>query len=224
VVAFPRIGLEQPPKPIRWFRTDELPNKQRLAELGFERLQGTIIHVREMSTEDARELLARSGYILQGDLVTTEAPPEKVQVEMVGTVGRPEKRAATKIAINYVAATFGHTLIRTAAFDEVRNFARHDIGESRIVADMNPWTFGPPGGPRARGHYLSAQANDGWIVVQMSLFLRLRYLVPLLRIADLVTGIVELGACHFFDIDAWTVRQLSPLPLRPGRPLKIMDE
>jgi hypothetical protein len=222
VMAFPQVGFEQPPKPMRWFRVDEVPEKARLTEFGFDRGE-TNIHVREMSTDAATELLEAKGYVLLGGFVTTEPPADTdtIETERVGIIGRPEKRAATKIAINYVASVAGPALVRTAAFDDVRNFARHDVSESRVHVSENPWMIHKSGGAAARGHYLAAQTQpSGRIVVQVSLFLRIRYVVHLMAI-NLATGTVVLQQGHFFDIDNYTVTQVAPPPLMPGRQLKV---
>ena len=221
VFAFPQIGLEQPPNPIRWFRPEELPEKEQLTDRGFERGKPYVIHLREMHPVVGRELLAAKGYVLEGDFVTSTPPAETVETEMVGTIGVPEKRMATKIAINYLAAIAGPGLVLTSPFADVRHFARYDQGESHVHVSENPWRCQPPGEKPMRGHYLVAQTMpNGLIVAQVSLFLRIRYVMHLMT-TTLATGAFMVGQGHFFDIDFRTVRRMAPLPLVPGKQLQV---
>jgi hypothetical protein len=219
VMAFPQIGLQQPPGPIRWFLVENIPEKQKLQDLGFERGKGYYVHVREMSTDHAREQLAAKGYGPVDDFVTTEpSSPETIRTETVGVIGRPERRAASKITFNYVAKVAG-PIVRTAAFDGIRNFIRYDIGDFPLHISENPWTFLGPGKTPRRGHYLAAQTMpNGLIVAQVSLFLHIRYLVPLMT-TPLTTGNWKVVSCHFFDIDTKAVTRL-PVPPPPGVPGK----
>jgi hypothetical protein len=222
VVARPQIGLEQPPGPIQWFLVEELPEKRKLQDLGFERWKGYHFHVREMSTDDAREHFAAKGYGTP-DFVTTEpSSPETILTHTVGVIGRPERRAASKITFNYLAKVAG-PIVRTAAFDGIRNFIRNDIGDFPLHISENPWTFLGAGKSPRRGHYLAAQTMpDSLIVAQVSLFLRIRYLVPLMT-TPLATGTPMVASCHFFDIDtkAATRLRVPPPPGVPGKQLQI---
>jgi HNH endonuclease len=224
VFAFPQIGLQQPPGPILWFLPDDLPRKSALPELGFDVKQGCFVHVREMSIEQATEALAKVGFNkLESWQTTMSDPGEVVETEMVGIIGRPEMRVATKIAMNYLASVAGPAILRTASFDEVRNFARHDFGSSRVHVSENPWTFGFSSSQPIRGHYLAAQTmSSGRIVAQVSVHLRIRYVVHLMN-TDLLTGNWAVSSCHFFDIDRKAVTRLRRVPpLVPGKQLQVV--
>jgi hypothetical protein len=222
VMAFPQIGFEQPPGAMRWFRREDLPKKARLIDFGIDPKKEFFIHVREMAATDAHEALLSKGYDKLGNFAVYDPPPEEtIETMMVGVIGQPEKRAATKIALNYLAAVAGSALVRTASFDEVRQFARNDVGESRVHVSENPWAISRNGTERARGHYLSVRTEQsGRIVAQVSLMLRIRYVVHLMS-ANLITGTPTVSSAHFFDLDTHVATRIPAIPLIPGRQLKV---
>lgn len=72
------------------------------------------------------------------------------------------------------------SLLRADAFDEVRNFVRHDMGDGRVHTSENPLGVAERGKP-VRGHYLAVQTMpSGLIVAQVSLHMRIRYVVHLM--------------------------------------------
>lgn len=221
VFALPQVGIEQKPDPMKWFLVDELPEREQLPQHGVDLKREFFIHVREMSAEDAGALLASKGYTKLDPFTATTPPIDIIDTETVGIVGRPEKRAATKIALNYLAWVVGPAAIRAAPFDDVRSFARHDHGDSRVHISKNPWRFLRNGRDPSRGHYLSVQTMpSGRIVAQVSLMLQLRYVVHLMS-ANFVTGTRVVSSAHFFDIDTWTVRPIPVPRLVPGEQLTV---
>jgi hypothetical protein len=222
IMAFPQFGLEQPKGTVRWFRREVLPEKARLGEFDLDPKKEIFIHVREMSADDARALLLNKGYDKLSDFTVYDPPAEEtIETLMVGVIGDPEKRAATKIAMGYVAAVAGPALVRTASFDEVRHFARHGRGSSRVHVSENPWAIAHSDGKPARGHYLAAATQpSGLVVAQVSLFLRIRYVVHLMT-TRLVTGTPMIASAHFFDVDGMKASRVAVPPLVPGKALKV---
>lgn len=224
VMAFPQLGLEQPGVPRRWFRREELPEKGSLDKFGFDLKKEIFIHVREMSSEQARELLLSKGYQKLADFTVSDPPAEQtIETFTVGIIGDPEKRAATKIAMGYATAVTSPALVRTPSFDEVRKFARHGLGSSRVHVSENPWGITRADGTPARGHYLAAATQrSGLIVAQVSLFLRIRYVVHLMT-GPLATSTPRVTCAHFFDIDSRRASRMVVPPLVAGKALKVAD-
>lgn len=224
VMAYPQLGLEQPDVARCWFRREDVPERSSLESLGFDLKNDLFIHVREMSAEDARELLLSKGYTKLADFTVYDPPPEEtIETLMVGIIGDPERRAATKIAMGYVAAVTNPALVRTPPFDEVRKFARHGLGSSRVHVSENPWRVTRADGPPARGHYLVAATQpSGLIVAQVSLFLRIRYVVHLMT-TPLATSTPMVSCAHFFDIDLRRAARAAVPPLVPGKALKVAE-
>jgi hypothetical protein len=224
VMAFPQMGFEQPPGTMHWFRREEIPEKARLSEHGLDPKKEVFIHVREMAADDARQLLLSKGYDKLADFAVYGPPAEEtIETLMVGIIGEPEKRAATRIAMGYLAAVAGAALVRTASFDEVRKFARHGLGSSRVHVSENPLAITRPDGSSARGHYLVAATQpSGLVVAQVSLFQRIRYVVHLMS-ASLATATPMISQAHFFDVDTRKVAPLSVPPLVGGKALKVAE-
>jgi hypothetical protein len=110
--------------------------------------------------------------------------------------------------------------VRTTAFDDVRHFARHDLGDSRVDVSENPLGFLRNGKP-SRGHYLAVQTMpSGIVVAQVSLFLRIRYVVHLMS-SSLLTGTPLISSAHFFDIDMKAATRVPVPPLVKGKQLKV---
>lgn len=224
VMAYPQLGFEQPDVARRWFRREEVPEKSTLDRFGFDLKKELFIHVREMSAEDARELLLSKGYHKLADFTVYDPPPdETIETMMVGIIGEPEKRAATKIAMGYVAAMTSPALVRTTPFDDVRKFARHGLGSSRVHVSENPWAIARADGAPARGHYLAAATQpSGLIVAQVSLFLRIRYVVHLMT-GPLATSTPIVSCAHFFDIDSRRAARTAVPPLVSGKALRAAN-
>lgn len=222
VFAFPQIGFEQPPDGVKWFEVGEVPEKSALATHGIDLAREVTIHTRELSEDDATTLLHAKGFAKLGAFTTTIPPEETIETKTVGVIARPEKRAATKIAMNYLARATSPAILRSASFDDVRNFVRHDLGESRVHVSMNPWGFRRNGTQTAKGHYLALQTMpSGRIVAQVSLMLRLRYVVHLMSTHFVVATPTVLLA-HFFDLNTRAVTRIPVPPLIPGQQLTVV--
>ena len=224
VMAFPQLGFEQPPGGIRWFRREAVPEKARMVDFDIDPKKEIFIHVREMAADDARQLLRSKGYDKLADFTVYDPPAaETIETVMVGLIGDPEKRAATRIAMSYLAAVAGSALLRTASFDEVRRFARYGLGSSRVHVSENPLAIARPDGSPARGHYLVAVTQpSGMVVAQVSLFLRIRYVVHLMSV-PLATATPKIARAHFFDIDTRKAASLAVPPLVAGRALRAAE-
>jgi hypothetical protein len=139
VFAFPQVGFQQPPgAPIKWFGIGAVPEKRELAAFGIDPSKEFWIHIREMVSDDAVVLLRERGFDGEIPFETIESPDEIVETEAVGIVGRPETRAATKIAMNYLASIASPGLLRMTQFNDVRDFASvsgHE--EARIYGEVH---------------------------------------------------------------------------------------
>jgi hypothetical protein len=167
--------------------------------------------------EKARELLQARGYdTSQFPLATENATPaDRVRGEAVTRISHPEFRAATKIALNYLAAVVGSAVAHRPEFDAARSYARHGEQRSRVNVHCfeNRWFAG------RTGHYLSLARAEDLIVVQLSLLLRIQYVVTLAANANHVD---ILSTAHFFDLGTKTISEIEPLGLHFGRPLKAI--
>jgi len=226
VFPFPSVGFEQAigeRRHFTWFRREEIPHRQTLASHGVDPRREFWIHLREMSAEDATPLLEAKGFSGLGECVTIRPTEETVDTVAVGCVGRPEMRAAAKIAMNYLASVAGSGLLRSPQFDDVRFFVRHDRGPSWVNACKNPWAIMGGGGLPARGHYIAVETTpSGRIIAQVSLMLRLRYVVHLTSTGFLINT-PRIRSAHFFDIDRHLVRPIPVPRLVRGEPLTELD-
>jgi hypothetical protein len=223
VIPFPQIGFRQEPLLTIWFRADELPDRANLGAHGIATSKPYEIHVREMSTDHAREVLLAKGYSSITAFDTLNPPTEEtIETFMTGVIGRPERRAATKLALEYLAAVAGPALVRDASFDAVREFARFDTGESRVHISENPIGF-VRNGKTARGHYLAVHTDArGFLIAQVSLMLRIRYVVHLMTVRFL-TATPCVASAHFFDLETQVATAIQVPRLVPGRQLKRAD-
>jgi hypothetical protein len=157
----------------------------------------------EATIEEFRAALAERGISFE---VESEVPPlsGQVGVELVYNLGRPEFRALTKIALNYVAAVAGADVALSPAFDQARRFARYDEGKRPVA---------PP--PHARHdpqrcHYVSVQKIAGAVVAHVSLLMRVTYYEVILA-SEGFDG--DLSTAHIFNLDTNLVTATLPLPI-----------
>jgi len=89
-------------------------------------------------------------------------------------------------------------------FNEARRFVTDGIEPTYplVQGTKNPWSVDRNlDGTAARGHYLAIQTfRDQLVVAQVSLLLRLRYVVTLARGGFSLP--IDFSAVHFFDVDA----------------------
>jgi hypothetical protein len=74
-----------------------------------------------------------------------------------------------------------------------------------------------------RGHYLAIHSHRGLVIAQLSLMLRVRYVVHLMT-TQLATGNPRVACAHFFDLGAKVVRTTTVPPLVKAELLPIADE
>jgi hypothetical protein len=205
VTVKPRVGFSQAQGgPFDWFPIDGIPTKDELLARGYKRGERLFMQMQgEASIEEYRAALAAQGITFEVD---SQIPPlaGEVGVELVYNLGRPEFRALTKMALNYLAAVAGADVALFPAFDPVRRFARYDEGERPVA---------PP--PRARRepqrcHYLSVQTTKRGVVAHLSLLMRVAYYEVTLASERLG---VELSSAHIFNLDTDLVTETLPLPI-----------
>ena len=101
-------------------------------------------------------------------------------------------------------------------FNEARRYARYAVKpvEKIVVGvDLNRWSVtNDQDGRQARGHYVCVQAVGQILVAQVSLLMRLRYIIVLARGGFLVPMSIASG--HLFDVGARRAIPGPPLPLR----------
>jgi hypothetical protein len=117
----------------------------------------------------------------------------------------------------------GVELLRAIDADPVQYGPGDYYGTSRVHVSENPWSIAHPDGQPARGHYLAvATQPSGLVVAQVSLFLRIRYVVHLMTTC-LVTATPMIASAHFFDVDAMKASRVAVPPLVPGPALRVAE-
>jgi hypothetical protein len=201
----PRVGFGQSPDgPLDWFPLDSLPTKDELLAKGYRRGERAYMQTQGEATVDQfRAALATIGITFTVDSEIAPLTGE-VGAEVVYNLGRPEFRAFTKIALNYVAAVAGPEVAASPAFDLARRFARYDEGKNPVV---------PPARRRTeamRCHYVSVQTIARSVLAHLSLLMRVTYYTVTLA----PDGFEErLSSAHFFDLDSSRVTETLPLPI-----------
>jgi len=213
VLAFPQVWFAHAADgPYEKFRADNVPTKEELVARGYK--PGIPLFVRTFEIEDPTAFLASKGFKLDGEPRRLDEQPEgRVRIENVLRIAEPEFRAATKIALNYLAAVIGWETALDPIFGNARNFARYGKtrGRVRVYAFENRWFLG------RKGHYVSLRRAEDMIVAQLSLLMRTQYIVVL---ADGDTSVTISSTAHVFDLDDGRLKEIEPLPLVPGRSLK----
>jgi hypothetical protein len=218
-IGFAQDGVDE--GRICWFASDKVPSKSELETFGFVKGRELMVHVREMSWEDARSLLGPKGYEPLSDPEVTMPPEgETLAMETLVIIGRLEQRAVAKIALNYLAVVGGSALARAPQFDGVRNFVRYDVGTSPVQPTENVLGFAMNGKPVEKGHYLAVQTTrERRVVADVCLMLRLRYFV-LLSDVPFTVATPRLYHAHLFDVRAREVSPATPPPPLFGQSLK----
>src|ERR1019366_4334607 len=133
VTVKPRVGFgHSADGPFDWRPIDQLPTKDELAALGVRKGEPLYMQTQgEAPIEEFQSALATKGIPFS---VTSEVPPPAgaAHVEVVYTLARPEFRALTKIALNYLAAVAGSDVAREPWFHQARRFARYDEGKNPV--------------------------------------------------------------------------------------------
>jgi hypothetical protein len=219
VAPLPQIGFARSPADVfEWWRLHEVPTKTEVAAcLGLSCGDSLVIQIQGMPFETARALLETKGYENLPPVIELGRPNGNARTETIWIVGAPEFRAITKIAISYLACTVGPGIACMPQFNEARRFVTEGVepAYSLVQATENPWAVDRNiDGAPAHGHYLAIQTIGEQLVVgQVSLLLRLRYIVTLARGGFSLP--IDFSAAHFFDVDTKTVSQVSPPPLNP---------
>jgi HNH endonuclease len=219
IYPLPHVGFTQPGSyygEVIWFRAPDVPTKEELkAGYAFKWADDSplSIQVQGMSWEDGVALLKAKGYDKLSE--PTEIPPltGRVFTETVGQIGRTQRRAAAKIAFEYLAAVAGPGLVRCEPFHDVRNYIRHDTGKEYVYVSRNPWgVFTADGQHVPHGHYVSIHTqSSGQLIAQVSLMLRVRYVVQLTSFRFLL-AVPKVNCAHFFDV---TAHRAGKIPLPP---------
>ena len=212
VMPFPQVWFgKSPDGPWDRFLADEVPSKDEMIARGYER--GTSAYIKTFEIPDPLAFLEAKGFKLDQAEITPGAElGGRMFVENVTKIAEPEFRAATKIALSYVAAVLGYSVALFPAFDEARRFARHggQKGQVRVYAYENRWFIG------RKGSYVSLSKREEMTVAQLSLLMRTQYFVVLSSDQSLQIT----STAHLFDLDANEVKEIDPLRITPGRPLR----
>jgi hypothetical protein len=204
VTLKPRVGFARSKDgPFEWRPLDAF-TKADLISMGFQRDEAVFMQTEgEATLDEFRTALAAEGVTFT---VQSQTPPPggMAEVELVYNISRPELRALTKIAFNYLAAVAGPDVVRDSCFDKTRRFARYDEGKSPVTPPLRAL-----GSPR-RSHYVSVQGDGGRVVAHVSVLMRCRYYVVVLA-PEGFGGAVS--SAHMFDIDTKAVIPTMPIPL-----------
>lgn len=216
VTPFAQVWFAKSPDgPWDVFLLEDVPTLKALVERGYDPRHK--LYIRTFEIEDPFLTLESKGYnFTESEQEAIEPLCGRVPIEHVTTVAEPEFRAVTKIALNYLAYTTGPSVALEPAFDQARTFARYGPtnGRVRVYPRVNPWFVG------RRGHYVSLTRAEDMIVAQLSIHMRIQYLVVL---AEGDPSVTLHSAAHLFDLDTREVKEIEPLPLTPGfalRPVK----
>lgn len=163
-------------EPFEWFTLDALPSREQLAAKGYVSGVSRAQTFGDASDEDFATALEAKGLKL---LKTHGTPPPRdaVLAESVFTIAHPEFRAATKIALNYVAAVVTPEVVLRPAFDLARRYVRHD--EQPIPVGMGLNRRFQDDGERGDWHYLCVGVVDDQIIAQVCLHLKMFYVLTL---------------------------------------------
>lgn len=136
------------------------------------------------------------------------APSGRVRVIHTFLIGRIQHRAATKIALNYVAKVFGAGVALLPQFNALRRFARYDGEFPRDW--ITHWTWGNPElltVTRDTGHYVIVGMLAGRLYADVSLLCSVNYRIRLTE-APLLT-VAGLGSAHFYALEDMSVYRLD---------------
>jgi hypothetical protein len=224
----PEVRFEQGNK-RHWFPRDQVPHIDVLvSDFGFDPKKPFDILVTETpqsEVEALTALLVSKGFN-PGDYETRVAPVESVETLTSGILGRVHKRAAAKIAMNYLAHQCGAQLARSVQLNDVRTFVRRDYGEVPPVhVSGNTFQVLRQGTEPARGHYVAVEMRpSGKILAQLSIYQQMRYLVQL-SASPFTIGRPMVRSAHFFDTELSIIRPIAIPPWKIGMPLTpVPDE
>lgn len=201
-----QIGFYHPESAqYSYFSLDEIPYKSELDEKGFDLTRRNAVIALGLNSEQAKEILATKGIILQswGDADTLEPSEDVWDVEVEGSLDSILFRAIAKIAFNYFCYWKGADLARQAEFDEIRSYIREGIQPSYplvVILDRPILADEPNVGLRKLGHLVTLNwSQDRKSIVSMvSLFNQNTYSVSVSR--NYLGEIQDLARGHFFDI------------------------
>jgi hypothetical protein len=226
VEPFPRIGFSHTKDGEKtWFTPEKVPTREELVAHGYPLKDGYFLHTRGMFTGEAKTLLEPKGYVFTHDFDEFYPPDTLVATTTKGVIGRPEKRAAAKILMNYLADRCGSALARSAQLNAVRDFVRYDRGEVRPVhVSRNTFVVLRQGQVPAKGHYIALEMRpNGFLMGQLSIFQQLRYLVQFNSVPFVFR--TRVAHAHFFDTELLHVKPIAMPPWNLGEPLiPVADE
>jgi hypothetical protein len=217
MMAFPQLWFGRSENgPFDKYRVDldEVPTKEQLLAKGYK--LGEEIYIKSFEVTDLASLLRSKGFNLASvemGAVPTPEPGARFYAETVARISHPEFRVATKIGLNYLAAVVGSREAMLPEFNAAREYARYGEERARVRVHVyeNPWF------PGRRGSYISLTRVDDLIVAQISLLLKVQYLVVL---AENATETPFKSTAHFFDLTTKRIAEIEPLRILRGSALK----
>jgi hypothetical protein len=213
ITLAPQIGFaESVEGPFEWFLLDDIPTKDELTAQGYGR--GTVTRSEGCLIERAQEVLEARGYARGAIEAKFEHTNTEMSSKTIARIGELDFRAISKIAFNYFAATQNAGIARMPQFNDIRRFIRYGIpvADRLVEVRTDAGTIERSSdGTAAQGHYLTVQTSGRRIIAQVSLLLRLRYVVTLSK-ADFVIPYSPVSA-HFFDLETRRPVVIDPPPL-----------
>lgn len=211
IEVMPQVGFSlSSDGPFDWFLLDQIPPKEDMHARGYPRGSTVFTRIWGTAFEDASAALTSRGYPTGGYLGETPAPAGPVRAEFVFLLAQPEFRAVTKIAFNYLAHVMGSGFALDPLFSEARAYVTGGHApKDRIVSLARPIHVERVSTQRpVRGHFLAVERRGNFILAQVSLLCRVRYVVVLSKGPFLVH--FPLRKCHLFDCDARQVAEHDP--------------
>lgn len=211
VSPLPQVGFGRSSDgPFEWFPLHELPSKDDLIASGYER--GTEVFMQTWGAPVDECLAALKAKGFSGAKIESQVlpPPGRTRVEVVSRISHPEFRAASKIALNYLAAMQGASFVLLPQFNEIRRYVREGVlvRDHLVEPALDTWLVQHKGtGNVAVGHYVAVVTRNQRIEADVSLLGRIRYRV-LLADGGFVMP-VTIRSAHFFDVEG---RQIEAVP------------
>jgi HNH endonuclease len=217
VTPMPQVGVARSAAgPFEWFPLSNLPTKEELIALGYERGPDVVFQTWGVPISEAQDALESKGFARGTVVSETQPPTGRIRTQIIARISDPELRGFSKIAFNYLAHVAGAAFVLRAEFNEIRRFVRYgvQVGSPPVEVSMNPWavTDDKTGAPLV-GHYVIVRTRDSTIEADVCLLMRLRYRITLARGGFLIPVAVSSG--HLFDVQRQTALRMPSDHLPP---------
>lgn len=198
-----------------YFKSDEIPQKSKLAELGLDVERGVELIVgRDEDLPSLLKSLEDKGIRIEakGEKDWPESVKQGAKVAVLGglRIDRSIYRALCKIAFNYLRFIVGHNFVLHEDFNPIRRFIRYDEGQSAhfFSTGTQPILYDEAhyGVKLTEGHLIVVEWRGTNLICILRLFNMFTYLVVLCRT---FIGIwIPIASDHHFDPETKKVSEL----------------